>query len=304
MKLLYTTLAFLCFWNTGFSQSYTPFLVEGKIWIVDYVYEPNGWGCGNQYEGGECLTEYYKLNGDTLINDTSYQILWLKLRNNSPHAINNNYGVFRKQAYLREDTSSQQVFMHQMSQNFESYCGQSPSFSEAKEVEIYDFSLNVNDTLVRCTGSYKIREKHYEDVINSDTLVKFNEDYQEGIGGFLGPTRYFNIVDNESVNLQCVSLYGEIMYGNCTAELMNMATVAVKKPTLHIYPNLVDDVVTIDSPSNQGMVIYNLVGNSVFTQKLVKGKNTIDLTHLKPQFYLIKAVDDTGDMIVKKIMKL
>jgi hypothetical protein len=303
MKLLYTTLAFLCFWNTGFSQSYTPFLVEGKIWIVDYVYEPNGWGCGNQYEGGECLTEYYKLNGDTLINDTSYQILWLKLRNNSPHAINNNYGVFRKHAYLREDTSSQQVFMHQMSQNFESYCGQSPSFSEAKEVEIYDFSLNVNDTLVRCTGSYKIREKHYEDVINSDTLVKFNEDYQEGIGGFQGPTRYFDIVERENARLQCVLIDDETMFGTCTPQLLNVADKRNVTSELHIFPNQVEDEVMVVSAVNQTIHVYSLLGNLVHSETITIGETKIDLSFLTPQIYLVKGSDENG-AVSKKIVKL
>jgi hypothetical protein len=303
MKLLYTTLALLCFWNTGFSQSYTPFLVEGKIWVVDFVYEPNGWGCDVPQMGGVCSTEYYVLDGDTLLDNLNYQILWIKTRNNSSLALSNSYGSLSKHAYLREDTISQQVFMHRVSQDFELYCSQNPAFDTAQELKIYDFSLNVNDTLTRCFGTYAIRNKSFGNMFRGDSLVKFNEDYQEGIGGFQGPTRYFDIVERENAHLQCVLIDDETMFGTCSPQLLNVKDKRNVTSELHIFPNQVEDEVMVVSAVNQTIHVYSLLGNLVHSETITIGETKVDLSFLTPQIYLVKGSDENG-AVSKKIVKL
>jgi hypothetical protein len=298
MKRFYISLLLLSLTSIGFSQTYTPFLAEGKIWVVDYLYEPDGWSCNVPDGGGECYTEYYKLAGDTIINSTSYQILWLKQRNNSMQAQNNSYGDFIRHAYLREDLVEQRVYMHRLSSLFDTYCDQT-DFSNAEEVKIYDFSLNINESIDRCAGSYVIGNKYYQDVLNGDTLVKFNDDFQECFGGFQGPTRYFFIVARESAYLQCVYLNGEAIYGSCSAELLKIDSQKNKSEQLIIYPSLVEDFISVVSPITQQLYLYNMFGDMVYSQKLVKGKNTINLAYLDPQPYILKAGNTT-----KKIVKL
>lgn len=298
MKLFYTLVFFLSFSLVSIAQTYTPFLAEGKVWVVDYLYEPEGWHCDVPYGGGECYTEYYKLSGDTIINNTSYQILWLRQRNNSIQAQNNSYGNFIRHAYLREDLIAQQVYMHRLSTIFDTYCSQT-ELANAEEVKIYDFSLNINESLDRCAGSYVIGNKYYDDALNGDTLVKFNEDYQECIGGFQGPTRYFFIVERESAYLQCVYLNGEAIYGSCSPQLLNVTSSSKEIAELKIYPNQVEDKLTLISGVNQTINIYDLLGNVVHSEPISKGETVIDLHFLAPQLYIVK-----GNTVSKKIVKL
>jgi len=76
-----------------------------------------------------------------------------------------------------------------------------------------------------------------------------------------------------------------------------------EKEMLTVYPNPVQDVLNINFNDNQYQVqIFNAVGQKVFIQKNLKGESTINLSHLKPGIYILKA--DNGEIQdVKQIIK-
>lgn len=302
MKSFYTLVFFLSFSVVSLAQTYTPFLAEGKIWIENYYadYTTEGWECDSPPgQNNECLTRYYVLNGDTMLDGNSYKIMWRRIRDNNPYAANNEYGPFNKVAYLRENEISRQVFIHETSSIlFETCLGTTPEY-ENNEMILYDFSLSINDTLKHCYYEEIINNKRNERVVNGDSLMVFNSLYQEGLGNFYGPVQSFSIVEYRGTNLQCVYLNGEAIYGSCSAELLNIDSKKNKTEQLVIYPSLVEDFISVVSPTIQQLYLYNMFGNMVYSQKLVKGKNTINLDYLDPQPYILKAGNTT-----KKIVKL
>jgi hypothetical protein len=303
MKLLYTTLALFCFSIVGLSQSYIPLLNENNYW--DVATYSQGHICDFS---DSAVPERYFISGEVVLNNKTYKAF-------------SSYKFYPKEGsqpvcppfivdtiavatgvYLREDVNQQRVYRYDTQEN--------------NEYVLFDFSVSIGDTvylnqldqerIIAAIDTLQTNDGIKRRRFSYTTSSSPEEGYVEGIGGpqgfFIDPIPFFE----NGYFVMCVkSKDDEVILSNrgCYS-FTTINSLSSSKNYLKIYPNLVDDVVTIDSPTNQDMVVYNLVGNSVFTQKLVKGKNTIDLTHLKPQFYLIKAVDDIGDMVVKKIMKL
>jgi len=302
MKSFYTLVFFLSFSAVSIAQTYTPFLAEGKIWIENYYadYTTEGWECDSPPgQNNECLTRYYVLNGDTMLDGNSYKIMWRRIRDNNPYVANNEYGPFNKVAYLRENQISRKVFIHETSSIlFETCLGTSPEY-ENNEMILYDFSLSINDTLKHCYYEEIINNKRNEKVVNGDSLMVFNSLYQEGLGNFYGPVQSFSIVEYRTTNLQCVYLNGEAIYGSCSPQLLNVKHNSNETAELKIYPNQVEDKLTLISGVNQTINIYDILGNVVHSEPISKGETVIDLHFLARQLYIVK-----GDAVSKKIVKL
>ena len=71
--------------------------------------------------------------------------------------------------------------------------------------------------------------------------------------------------------------------------------------TLSIYPNPVLNDLTIEVVQNSNLIIYNSIGQIVFQQFIVSGKNLIKLNHLKNGSYLLK-VSNKENLNTKKII--
>lgn len=57
---------------------------------------------------------------------------------------------------------------------------------------------------------------------------------------------------------------------------------------LHIYPNPVNGVLNVNTPSPCQMELLDISGRLVLSKSLVPGKNKIDLTNQKPGIYYLK----------------
>ncbi len=132
-------LSFLFFFiviNTMYAQKYQPLVEEGKYWIY------------NHYASNECFQlwqtgiEIRCFSGDTIIRGLSYKKLI------SSNVVNNvlPYEITTKRSlcYMREDTLQRKVFMVNFDENVF-------PCADGNEVCIWDFGLNVGDTIKNCT---------------------------------------------------------------------------------------------------------------------------------------------------------
>lgn len=84
--------------------------------------------------------------------------------------------------------------------------------------------------------------------------------------------------------------------GSCsdeTSECINITTLGLNTMTMidmKVYPNPSNGKVTIDVPQETRVVIYDLLGNMLYTATVNSGQNTIDLSSLATGIYTIKAV--------------
>ena len=72
-----------------------------------------------------------------------------------------------------------------------------------------------------------------------------------------------------------------------------------------IYPNPFSDFITLDNQSNESMemVIYNLLGKELMRKNIPAGKTRIDLSHIRDNALIIKAI--SGDrMEAKKLLRV
>jgi hypothetical protein len=159
MKYL-TFLFFIIVINTINAQKYQPLVEEGKYWIY------------NHYTSHECFqmwqtsTEIRYFSGDTIIQELSYKKLvssYVPI-NVLPYEITTK----RSLCFMREDTMQRKVFMVNFDENVF-------PCADGNEVCIWDFGLNVGDTLPNCL--FKIfnpvdfgDEKKY--VVDSIKLIK------------------------------------------------------------------------------------------------------------------------------------
>ena len=125
------------------SQIYQPMLEDKSEWHIT--------SCSNG-----CITDVYYTDGDTLYNNISYKIL-------------NGYHYVSKTFWIREDTNQRKIYMSFIN-NF-----------QRKEVLLYDFSLEENDTIEvfnpispfdPSPGLFIVDSIKYETSVSNDILKK------------------------------------------------------------------------------------------------------------------------------------
>jgi hypothetical protein len=302
MRLLYTTLAFLCFWNTGFSQSYIPLLNQNFFWDIGY-YE-QGHIC--DLNDNSAPNRFF-INEDTTISNKIYRVFWqydYYTEGNSqplcPPFIIDTIAK-RSGVLMREDITQQKVYRYD--QNTKS------------EYLLYDFSVNIGDSVYLhdldgqygmiykidtiVTGDGVQRRRFYQDIEHGGESY-----YVEGIGGVQGffnsPVSFF---ENGWVPL-CVKTKDDIIiegYNDCSASFTSIDNYSDHNQTISIWPSQVVNTVNIFSPVSQEVFIYDLLGHQVYTNTINKGENSLHLDFLSSQVYIVKA---SRSNMSKKIMKL
>ncbi len=307
MRFMYAFTFFL-FSFSIYSQSYKPFLAEGKIWVEDYWSDADmpGWGCdGPPDNKNECHTDYYKIEGDTVINNVPYKIMYRRSKNNSPYAESNEYGSFYTYAFLREDTQLKQVFIHESSFyfNLNEACSDFFEFQN-QEFKFYDFGLNIGDTIKSCHfGNTIIFREPFKQEFNGDSLLNYNGFFVESLGYLNGPLAEIENAEYGGTSLKCVYVDGVSLYGYCSSEMLSVESEAKSSNPLTIFPNQVENNLTINSPINQTIMVYDLLGKQVYAASIIKGKNIIDLSFLTPQLYVLNASNGKA-RVSQKFMKL
>jgi len=92
-----------------------------------------------------------------------------------------------------------------------------------------------------------------------------------------------------------------ITTGNACATLGNSDFENVTSIT--IYPNPSTGIFNIVSQQNASVEIYDLLGKLVYSQSLVSGTNSIDISNFNAGVYLLKATDANGNTETHKLIK-
>lgn len=92
-----------------------------------------------------------------------------------------------------------------------------------------------------------------------------------------------------------------ITTGNACATLGNSDFENVTSIT--IYPNPSTGIFNIVSQQNASVEIYDLLGKLVYSQSLVSGTNSIDISNFNAGVYLLKATDANGNTEIHKLIK-
>lgn len=165
MKYLYLLFFFIII-NQAYAQKYKPLVEEGKYWIY------------NHHAYSECLQlwqigiEIRCFSGDTTIDGRSYK----KLVSSSVPLSVPPYEITSKRSlcYMREDTMQRKVFVVNYDENVF-------PCADGKEVCIWDFGLNVGDTIKNCTYDIlypldfgELTHNVIDTIINSPSVYGFD----------------------------------------------------------------------------------------------------------------------------------
>lgn len=302
MKSFYTLVFFLSFSALSFGQSYIPLLNENLYW--DVAAYSQGHICDFH---DNIVPERYFIAGDIDFSNKTYKY-FSSFRLQPEHGsqpvcppfvidtIVRATGIF-----LREDILEQKVYRYDTQQN--------------EEYLLFDFSLNIGDSVYIHDFGPKYATIYKIDTVQTNDgkfRRRFFHDYElsgesyyiEGIGGvqgfFISPVSffengYFTMCVKTKENTEITNENGCYTF-TAINEFNNP-----KLSTLRIYPNQVEDNLTIISSFNETIIMYDLLGNVVYSTEITKGENTIDLSFLSPQVYIVRGSKNVAG---KKIVKL
>jgi len=127
-KIIVVPFLFICF--LGMTQTYTPLVIEGSVWITHLDVS----GIGAPF--GSIDREYY-LNGDSAISSINYKKLYYRAAT-YPNQLSSS--VFSLFALMREDSVNRKVYgIFLDSDKYSCVLNQ--------ETLLYNFNLQINDSL-------------------------------------------------------------------------------------------------------------------------------------------------------------
>ncbi len=289
MKNIYILTTILLFSTCGISQSYHPVIKKNKYW--DQCYTVVG-GCYTS------AARYEFIDGETYIDGVAYRNsnYYLFLGTPGPYAslcppysISNDPNVFAK---MREDTLAKKVFIYDYN-------------STPKDQLLYDFTLNVGDTLQSTyAGEGTILVLYSIETVslaNGESRRKFCFDdqchtyYIEEIGGpnglFLPIIPMYGQI---SPVLLCVQDSSQILWGNnCDTYFVTIENANNQPLTIFLDPfhdRITITIKTMDLPAN--LEIIDLQGKIVVDQKLYDKKSEISVSDLIPGMYYYRINSD------------
>lgn len=280
-KLIIPFLIFICFSNViAQTNVYHPFPIDSATWRFDY-------------SSGSCMGYCYSydniMKGDTTIGLYSYKVF-------------NVY--FGNVGAIRQDISSKKVYYY--------------SFSTNSEYLLYDFNLNVGDTIPHnWYGNRDFSDSIFVEaidsvVINSNWRKKYilNIDGQtyaseiiEGLGNIYGPASPLRLCIC-FIKLICFKGDGIIQFtqsspfSNCN----NLTVIEEHKKveSVFISPNPTSGQFTITIPSdNAEIVITNIYGQQILEAHISQRKMNLQLD--KNGTYLI-SVKTTKEITTQKLI--
>jgi hypothetical protein len=265
-------------------QNYTPLLNQTNEWQVTSCYN------------GDCITDIYYTNGDTIVNNQTFKVL------DGYHYINRNF-------LIREDIEEKKVFMNIILPN------------RIDEFLMYDFGMEINDTInlqnpftpfVNNAGFYRLN--NIENVMQNNQEYRFfhlsptenneissnNIIWIEGMGSLSiinAPSGAANI--DEVGIVTCFFKNGDLFYHDANGWGDNCAA------TLEIQPNE-EKKLAVYFPENRKVVLENAqhiheiawydVSGKLISNENISSQNTYiwELNHLKSGFYILKCISDLG----------
>ncbi|HRY32195.1 MAG TPA: T9SS type A sorting domain-containing protein [Bacteroidales bacterium] len=281
--------------NDSYAQTgtYHPFPEDNAAWSVSY----GGW------EPDYCYDRYYHMAGDTVINAMSYHQIhyygWVGFPSFLTHMCDN-WIYDSEPAYfcaIRQDTGLKQVYFI--------------PWGDTTEALLYDFSLNVGDTLNTFNCPYSIGAR----VVSIDSMMignGYRKSFQvemlsmqtkliEGIGSITGLVEGLFVFESGG-HLDCFSQNGQQLYpftgGNCEL-VMNFNHTTETKDKLKISPNPVITEFLIETPNqfqNATFQLFTLPGVSVQEVSLLGSQTLIKRNGLPGGIYFYR-IPDKGNLI-------
>jgi len=285
--LLFIGLAFFTLKNQAQTNIYHPFPTSNAVWSVYY----------SGYQSPWCYDRQYFIAGDTIVNTMTYH----QVKYFGWHGSSNGIGECdfwnydETQIYLgafREDTAQRKVYFLL------------PSYST--DTLLYDFSLNVGDTLplgINNGGSPVMTINSIDSIlINGNYRKRFeiantsNVSIIEGIGSTTGLIEKVLFFESGG-NLYCYSENNQEIYptnSSSPCDLLLSESELTKKKDFNIYPNPATDKISIDCAEKQNlkMQLYNIVGKCIFQKEINNITKEIDISTLSKGVYIIKIFCD------------
>lgn len=301
MKKLTLILCFLfCFLIKGKSQAYTPFSDSTSYWQV--LTE----SCGGCYYGPGmaciCGKWNYFIQGDTTIGLFTYKKVFNFYQSYNPWTGYTNQSVYFVGG-IRNDIPNKKVYFA----------------SSNGDTLLYDFNLNVGDTLPQSYVYYKELGPYGYVTIDSIDSININGnthkryhlngagygpgsiDYLiEGIGSTFGLLELIQAYFEDIQTLECFKYDINVDYYGLSG--CNIVTNINEQPTnkleLNIYPNPIisNSILSIDKGSGKTktVIIYNAIGETI--KQIITCNNSINLyrNEFSPGLYFITVSDDLG----------
>lgn len=255
------------------SQTYVPFPIDSAAWKVNYNYQADGW---------HSITSKFFLNGDTAINDISYSKLFYL--DDADNNINN--GIYL--GGIREDLTKKVYFNGKLP---DFYLGQCEVYPVNTDILLYDFNVNIGDTLFKNRNTCEVATiNSIDSVIHNDSYRKRYEirvgstlnDYSiiEGIGsdkGLLYPLYYWF---EWSWELLCFDdNFLTATSNNCF--LTGIKQVKNNDFYVKIYPNPITENTKITLPksyeSEIQIQILNLQGKTIYSSTIPVALNHYEI---------------------------
>lgn len=274
------------------AQTYFPFATENKIWSEMM----SSWG--------SYFTTYYKLHGDTIINDKSYKFIYFSKDSLMQNWIKETY------YFIRID-SNQKVY----------------KYESLRENLIYDFSLQPGDSIdiYHTCGAQAL----YVKVDSTDSIVingqyrkriifeqGYNEVWIEGIGSLTSPFNPFinNFMADNSFELLCVKdkdtlIYQHPFYNTCFLYLIDDIHEIENQKDLNIniypMPILTTATITINDNTSQSwkVKIINNLGQVMANYVVSDHSFIFNSEGISPGLYILTANSDKKFMARKIIIK-
>jgi hypothetical protein len=295
MKKLLLLLLFMSpLFSKGQTNVYHPFPDSNAVWRVSY----------GGYQAPYCYDRYYFLGEAILMNGRQYHVVYYSQCDGIPDLETGMcnasctadpsiwYDYF---GFIAQDTLQKKVY----------FIG----ISDTTEYLLYDFSLNVGDTIPPSINNF------YQATIQSIDSILINGSYRkrfnvnafcsiiEGIGSTTGLIEELFVFEFGG-HLNCFSQNGETLYPDTTSicDLTTLVeSISKKRVTLKISPNPAHNSFTITSPfQNAELEIYNMLGVEVYSKTLNTKPQTLN-PNLSAGIYFVK-VSDGEQVIVEKLV--
>jgi len=290
MKYLFIFLFFTII-NQVYAQKYQPLVEEGKYWIYGH-YNTNL--C---IQMGQKSTEIRYFSGDTIIQGRSYKKLVSSFV--PPNVLP--YKIISKQSlcYMREDTLQRKVFLYNIDEIV------FPCV-DSSEVCIWDFSLQIGDTLPDCLFSIFNPVDFGEDkkyVVDSIKLMKnyfnlnLNHFYYHGIPpGICGDLSLNTVNFVEGFGMEDGPIYkrfGTYLINYCEGTLADCNIISSTKDfatnsnQLKIHPNPSNNIIHIDGLQAEANVqAQNINGQIIKTVTTIDSQ--VDISDIPSGLYIFE----------------
>ena len=277
------------------AQDYKPLVEDGKRWNVLFSYP---W---SPPEPQHKYTDIYKIEGDTLVDGVPYKVMYATR--------NENLTGWNLWGFIRE-TEDGQVFSRR------------PSTSD--EQLLYDFSMEVGDTICMCDYGYDeccmVVIERGETIVNGEPRHQIVLEYPFGNGAgevwIEGIGSLYGIIDSGSLfltggstNLLCYYEDDDLIWQNTTPGYNECYIINPNDPqsieedetflSVSVFPNPTSGKVLVEGIEPTEVQVYNALGQMV---KTIKNSNEINVAGFSEGVYLLRITDVDGRSHTARVM--